>query len=180
MTISEGVTTKLDLLSVQQAATVLGVSEAKIYELAHAKMLASIRISPRHLVIPRKGIDHFQMLRMESPEPMLHELEARRESLLQQIAELETKLETLKRRVRPAIGYTQRQRIIARDMSRCRYCGKKTRGLHLNLDHVIPYTHGGGRSDDNLVVACRRCNMRKRDMSPEQAGMALLPCPTVA
>ena len=34
----------------------------------------------------------------------------------------------------------------------------------MTYDHVIPVSLGGGRTDENRVVACRWCNSRKADM----------------
>lgn len=31
----------------------------------------------------------------------------------------------------------------------------------LELDHVIPEVRGGQATEDNIVLACRRCNRRK-------------------
>jgi len=63
-----------------------------------------------------------------------------------------------------------RQNIFKRDGHRCQYCG-----LHedLTLDHVMPKSRGGKSSWDNLVAACRRCNAKKGDYTPEEAQMAL-------
>lgn len=68
-----------------------------------------------------------------------------------------------------------------RDRDRCRYCGVATiwgadrkSGHAGTFDHVDPF---GDNSYTNVVVACRRCNGRKRDRTPEEAGMALLPEP---
>ncbi|HNK54461.1 MAG TPA: HNH endonuclease, partial [Ottowia sp.] len=46
------------------------------------------------------------------------------------------------------------------------------RGL-LTLDHIVPRSKGGQTSWENVVAACRACNMRKGDRTPEQAGMTL-------
>ena len=40
----------------------------------------------------------------------------------------------------------------------CVYCEATE---DLTLDHVIPLAGGGAHSEDNLVVACRRCNSSK-------------------
>ncbi len=63
-----------------------------------------------------------------------------------------------------------RQNIFKRDGFQCQYCGT-TRDL--SLDHIIPSSKGGESSWTNLVTACKRCNARKGDQSPEQAGMKL-------
>ena len=55
-----------------------------------------------------------------------------------------------------------------RDNSECQYCGTKK---DLTLDHVIPSSRGGAHSWLNLVTACKRCNAKKGDYTPEEAGM---------
>lgn len=50
-------------------------------------------------------------------------------------------------------------RLMERDGHKCHYCGR-TDGPFW-LDHVFPVSRGGDHGDDNLVLACPRCNMRK-------------------
>jgi len=63
-----------------------------------------------------------------------------------------------------------RQNIFKRDNFECQYCGTKR---DLTLDHVLPTSRGGPHSWLNLVTACKRCNTRKGDFTPEEAGMPL-------
>ncbi len=67
-----------------------------------------------------------------------------------------------------------RRNLYARDESRCQYCGKKFPTSELTLDHVVPRSHGGGSSWENLVCACVACNSRKGGRTPHQARMKLL------
>lgn len=67
-----------------------------------------------------------------------------------------------------------RQNIFKRDHFVCQYCGT---GKDLTLDHVIPRSKGGRSTWDNLITACRRCNSRKGDYSPDQAGIKLMTKP---
>ena len=67
-----------------------------------------------------------------------------------------------------------RHNIFKRDGNKCQYCGKSS---DLTLDHVIPRSKGGKSSWTNLVTACRKCNAKKGDDSPEKAGMKLLKIP---
>lgn len=73
-------------------------------------------------------------------------------------------------------------RVFARDRGRCRYCRvqvttipndqkSKTRRVY---DHVDPL---GDNTYENLVIACGRCNGIKKDRTPDDAGMTLLPPP---
>lgn len=65
-----------------------------------------------------------------------------------------------------------RRTIFARDRYTCQYCGATVKDL--TVDHVIPRRHGGSTSWDNLVTACRRCNMKKGDKLLHQTNMQLI------
>lgn len=65
-----------------------------------------------------------------------------------------------------------RKNVIKRDGGRCQYCGT-TSGV-MTVDHVVPKLRGGGDVWENLVCACDRCNNKKGNRTPEQAGMRLL------
>lgn len=67
--------------------------------------------------------------------------------------------------------------ILTRDRWTCQYCGKRKRAKELNQDHVIPRSRGGKTVWENIVMACYPCNSRKRDLTPEEAGMRLLSQP---
>ena len=62
-----------------------------------------------------------------------------------------------------------RRAVFARDLGRCQYCGRTAE----NLDHVLPRSRGGDHTWENVVAACRPCNSRKGDRTPEEAGMGL-------
>jgi 5-methylcytosine-specific restriction endonuclease McrA len=68
-----------------------------------------------------------------------------------------------------------RKNILKRDNHRCQYCGKKT--LDITIDHIMPKSRGGIDTWDNLVAACVRCNNRKGNRTPDEAGMKLLSKP---
>ncbi len=55
----------------------------------------------------------------------------------------------------------------------CGYCG----GRAETVDHIVPRSRGGRLTWDNAVAACLRCNHRKADRTPSEAGMSLLVTP---
>ncbi|MCZ8354252.1 MAG: HNH endonuclease [Cyclobacteriaceae bacterium] len=63
-----------------------------------------------------------------------------------------------------------RQNIFKRDNNECQYCGTRR---ELTIDHVIPKARGGKDTWTNLVTACKRCNAKKGDYTPEEANMPL-------
>lgn len=68
-----------------------------------------------------------------------------------------------------------RRAVFIRDGHRCQYCGDAAD----SIDHVIPRSRGGRNAWDNVTAACRPCNLRKRDRTPEEAGMRLASVPQV-
>lgn len=66
-----------------------------------------------------------------------------------------------------------RRAVFVRDEHRCQYCG----GLADSIDHVIPRSRGGQNAWENVAAACRPCNLRKRDRTPDEAGMRLATIP---
>jgi len=70
-----------------------------------------------------------------------------------------------------------RRTLLARDGFTCQYCGCQKDRSELTLDHVIPRSRGGQSTWDNLVVACRRCNQRKGNRTPQEASMPLFSVP---
>lgn len=70
-----------------------------------------------------------------------------------------------------------RRNLFARDRNRCQYCGRRFSVSELSIDHVTPVSRGGGNTWDNLVCACVRCNTRKGNRTPREAGMHLVTRP---
>lgn len=72
-----------------------------------------------------------------------------------------------------------RELLIHRDRHLCGFCGKRFSARHLTIDHIVPRSKGGSDYWTNIVASCATCNTRKRDRTPEQAGMPLLFVPYV-
>lgn len=73
-------------------------------------------------------------------------------------------------------GYEVREYLLEKFGRRCVYCG--TKGVPLNIDHVMPRSHGGSNRGTNLVLACVPCNQAKgnrdvREFCPSHAAEIL-------
>ena len=68
-----------------------------------------------------------------------------------------------------------RRGVFARDGHRCQYCGDRAE----TLDHVVPRSRGGVHTWDNVVAACRPCNVHKADRLLTETRMALRSSPSV-
>lgn len=76
---------------------------------------------------------------------------------------------SLKQYVKPARypAFT-RFNLFLRDRFACTYCGA---GEDLTFDHVVPRSHGGRTTWENVTTACAPCNLRKGGRTPVEAGM---------
>jgi 5-methylcytosine-specific restriction endonuclease McrA len=73
-------------------------------------------------------------------------------------------------RNRRGIPAWSRSGMLQRDAHVCAYCGT---GGATTVDHVQPRSRGGTSSWLNTVASCLECNNRKRDRTPQEAGMRL-------
>ena len=76
----------------------------------------------------------------------------------------------------------KRPNILWRDNYSCQYCSKsceRHESDKLTIDHVIPKSRGGENTWENLVTACKKCNQRKGNKTPKEAGMSLIRQPTM-
>ena len=62
-----------------------------------------------------------------------------------------------------------RRAVFARDGHLCQYCGRRAD----SIDHVVPRSRGGAHVWENVVAACRRCNLHKGDRLLHEVGMQL-------
>lgn len=70
-----------------------------------------------------------------------------------------------------------RQNIFERDNYTCQYCHKPMDRHLLNIDHIVPRDRGGKTTWENVATSCIRCNTRKGNRLPHEAGMQLLKKP---
>ena len=66
-----------------------------------------------------------------------------------------------------------RRNLMFRDAHQCQYCGKRPPLRELNIDHVCRGRGAGDDTWENLVTACRVCNLRKGWKTPDEANMRL-------
>lgn len=64
--------------------------------------------------------------------------------------------------------------VLARDGYMCQYCSRRLALREATIDHVAPRSRGGKNHWTNCVAACKNCNRRKDNMTPEEAGMSLV------
>jgi hypothetical protein len=60
-----------------------------------------------------------------------------------------------------AVSVRIRFEIFKRDDFTCRYCGKRSPEVVLEIDHIVPVCEGGIDDPINLAVACWDCNRGK-------------------
>jgi len=59
------------------------------------------------------------------------------------------------------------ERVRTRAKERCEYClmHEWLQGATFHLEHIVPESHGGTKTLENLAWACPSCNLRKSDRS---------------
>ena len=55
--------------------------------------------------------------------------------------------------------------VITRDGAACVWCGRQVWRRDMTLEHLLPRSRGGRGIPENLTVACRSCNRRRRSGS---------------
>lgn len=63
-----------------------------------------------------------------------------------------------------SVGWRLRYLVLHRDQFRCQACGRSPAvdaGTTLQVDHIIPWAHGGATVEANLQTLCERCNVGK-------------------
>jgi len=78
--------------------------------------------------------------------------------------------------LKPSLSNTK---LFARDRNLCAYCGRHHHEDELTREHIVPLAQKGRDHWMNVVTACRSCNHRKANRTPEQAHMPLLYAPYV-
>ena len=69
-----------------------------------------------------------------------------------------------------------RRAVFVRDHHECQYCSAPAE----TIDHVVPRSRGGSHTWDNVVAACRRCNLRKGDCLLGDCSLVLRRRPMMA
>lgn len=64
--------------------------------------------------------------------------------------------------------------VYRRDNFVCQYCRKKFKTEDLSIDHVLPKSRKGPTTWENCVTSCFKCNNRKSDKTPGEAGLTLM------
>ena len=64
--------------------------------------------------------------------------------------------------------------VFVRDQYACQYTGEVYPKHLLTIDHVVPRSRGGMTTWDNIVTACRKCNIKKGNRTPSEANMTLI------
>jgi 5-methylcytosine-specific restriction enzyme A len=59
------------------------------------------------------------------------------------------------------IPLSMRVNVLNRDGYKCVFCGRTSKEVTLEIDHIIPFSGGGSNKSDNLQTLCFDCNRGK-------------------
>ncbi len=71
---------------------------------------------------------------------------------------------------RTRVPFSKRN-VLIRDGFKCAYC--RSENKRLTIDHIIPKSRGGLTTFENCVSACKPCNNKKSNQTPNEARMFL-------
>ncbi len=76
-------------------------------------------------------------------------------------------IKAVHRKLRYQISGAVQQKIWARDGFKCMFCKREMGDVQLTIDHFEPLELGGVNDQSNYLSACRKCNKRKGNMTPQ-------------
>lgn len=69
-----------------------------------------------------------------------------------------------------AISKSLRFKVLADDGFKCRYCGRPSSEVTIEVDHITPRSKGGADEASNLAAACFDCNRGKSARHVDEWG----------
>ncbi|MBV6626074.1 MAG: HNH endonuclease [Rivularia sp. (in: Bacteria)] len=51
--------------------------------------------------------------------------------------------------------------VLHRDKKKCVFCGRNSKQIQLEVDHIVPFSKGGSNDLSNLQTLCIDCNRGK-------------------
>jgi 5-methylcytosine-specific restriction endonuclease McrA len=127
-----------------------------------------IQIKDEHKVLVKKAINSFTEGVKEIPYKIVRSIDGCI------IVPMVIRLVKLVRNAFKAKVPFNKANIFIRDNYTCQYCEKKVNMKTGDLEHILPKSRGGKDTWENCVCSCRKCNNKKDDMTPREAGMRLL------
>ena len=64
------------------------------------------------------------------------------------------------------VGYEVREYLLEKWGRKCAYCGKEN--VPLEIEHIVPKSHGGSNRISNLTLACHECNQAKGNLPAKE------------
>lgn len=86
---------------------------------------------------------------------------AKRANVKSEIRSLKSKTNKQRRNKSRYISASVRVSILNRDNYKCVFCGRSSKQVCLEVDHIIPFSKGGSSEIDNLQTLCFDCNRGK-------------------
>ena len=89
---------------------------------------------------------------------------------IETVDEAEVRRERAKARILRASSWWKQQ--LGRGI--CYHCEKKIAREQLTMDHLMPLSRGGRSHKKNIVVSCKECNSRKKNLTVAELRLSSL------
>jgi 5-methylcytosine-specific restriction endonuclease McrA len=86
------------------------------------------------------------------------------EAFLQRYPHVQQYMAVKPKMTRGRIPTNLRFAVLKRDGFCCQYCGSRVPDATLEVDHILPRSHGGSDTLENLITSCQVCNNGKSDI----------------
>jgi 5-methylcytosine-specific restriction endonuclease McrA len=138
-------------------------------------LLLSVSYEPMQVISWREAIKLYFLEKVEVLESYDENLRA--VSLTMKVPAVIRLVRSFKRKKKTETVKFSRLKVFTRDRFTCQYCRTPGEFKELTFDHVLPRSRGGLTNWENIVTACKSCNTKKRDRTPEEANMSLAKLP---
>lgn len=114
--------------------------------------------------IAREKFERYVRKALEAAGPIAGEGDGNGGSLAARFYELMSELgiyrapQKCREPVRKKLSHSKRMAVFERDGFKCKLCGRQK---NLTIDHVQPFSKGGGDDRENLQTLCLSCNISK-------------------
>ena len=118
--------------------------------------------------MPKRSPNLLQKIARKAIREIINEVNTHKKSKSAKKANIESEIRSSKSKIKKKkqtrsryIPASIRVSVLNRDNYKCVFCGRNSKQVSLEIDHIIPFSKGGNNNLDNLQTLCFDCNMGK-------------------